>query len=96
MDDTKEKAMNMANDDLTLNEVLTDPMIRAVMRADGVTSSQFRTLLYSAANALENAKPEPGGARTHAAKLLAAPKRRLLAMVHPLAVRTGSACAACY
>jgi hypothetical protein len=96
VDDTKEKAMNMAHDDLTLNEVLTDPLIRAVMRADGVTSSEFKTLLYSAANALEHAKPEPGGARTHAAKLLAAPKRRLLAMVHPLSVRADQACVACF
>ena len=29
--------MHQANSDLTIHEVLTDPMIRAVMRADGVT-----------------------------------------------------------
>ena len=27
--------MHQANSDLTIHEVLTDPMIRAVMRADG-------------------------------------------------------------
>lgn len=86
--------MNPANTDMTLDEVLNDPMIRAVMRADGVTSSEFKTLLFSAASALRHAEPSIGGTKAHAAKLLAAPKRRLLSMVHPLAVRSRGPCIA--
>ena len=86
--------MNQANTDLTLDEVLSDPMIRAVMRADGVTSSEFKTLLYSAASALRHAEPSLGGTKAHATKLLSAPKRRLLSMVHPLAVRSSGPCIA--
>jgi len=79
--------------DPTLAELLSDPLTRAVMRADGVTSSEFKTLLYSAANALRHAAPS-NGTKAHAAKLLAAPKRRLLSMVHPLAVRSSGPCMA--
>ena len=49
--------MHQANSDLTITEVLTDPMIRAVMRADGVTTNEMKTLLYSAASALRQTQP---------------------------------------
>ncbi|OLP59189.1 hypothetical protein BJF93_04625 [Xaviernesmea oryzae] len=86
--------MNQAHDDLTLEEVLTDPMIRMMMRADGVTTSEMKTLLYSAASAMRGAENHEGGARAAAHRLMTAPKRRLLAMVHPLAMR-GEMCMAC-
>lgn len=86
--------MNQAYDDLTLDEVLSDPMIRIMMRADGVTTSEIKTLLYSAASALRSAQPQEGGARAAAHRLMTAPKRRLLSMVHPLAAR-GEMCMAC-
>lgn len=79
--------MHQANSDLTITEVLTDPMIRAVMRADGVTTNEMKTLLYSAASALRQTQPGSVSAN-HTANLLAAPKRRLLSMVHPLASRS--------
>lgn len=88
---------SFANDDLTLSEALADPMIRAVMRADKVTTSEFKMLMLSAANALRQpVPPATDGARQHATRLLAAPKRRLLAMVHPLAAGSAGHCAACY
>lgn len=80
--------MHQANSDLTISEVLTDPMIRAVMRADGVTTNEMKTLLYSAASALRETQPGEISAANHTANLLAAPKRRLLSMVHPLAARS--------
>ncbi|OLP53426.1 hypothetical protein BJF92_01345 [Rhizobium rhizosphaerae] len=86
--------MNQAHDDLTLNDVLTDPMIRMMMRADGVTTSEMKTLLYSAASAMRSAQSQDGGARAVAHRLMTAPKRRLLSMVHPLAAR-GEVCMAC-
>ncbi len=80
--------MQQPNSDLTISEVLSDPMIRAIMRADGVTTNEMKTLLYSAASALRQMQPGAVGAKSHTANLLAAPKRRLLSMVHPLAVRS--------
>ncbi|MCV9967097.1 hypothetical protein OIU34_35280 [Pararhizobium sp. BT-229] len=80
--------MHQANSDLTISEVLNDPMIRAVMRADGVTTNEMKTLLYSAASALRQTQPGTVSAKNHTANLLAAPKRRLLSMVHPLAARS--------
>lgn len=80
--------MHQANSDLTISEVLTDPMIRAIMRADGVTTNEMKTLLYSAASALRETQPGAVSAQNHTANMLAAPKRRLLSMVHPLAARS--------
>ncbi|KQY13720.1 hypothetical protein [Rhizobium sp. Root482] len=80
--------MHQPNSDLTISEVLTDPLIRAVMRADGVTTNEMKTLLYSAASALRQTQPGTTSARSHSVNLLAAPKRRLLSMVHPLAARS--------
>ncbi len=37
--------MTKRYDDLTIDEVMTDPMIRTVMRADRVEPRQFETLL---------------------------------------------------
>lgn len=79
--------MHQANSDMTITEVLSDPMIRAVMRADRVTTNEMKTLLYSAASALRQMEPGAVSAKNHTANLLAAPKRRLLSMVHPLASR---------
>ena len=84
--------MSEANSDLTISEVLNDPLIRAVMRADRVTTNEMKTLLYSTANALAQTVPNPSNSRSHAARLLAAPKRRLLSMVHPLSVRSSGIC----
>lgn len=39
----------MMQDDLTLSQVLTDPLIRQLMRADGVTFADFAALLENAA-----------------------------------------------
>ena len=80
--------MHQANSDLTITEVLNDPMIRSVMRADRVTTNEMKTLLYSAASAMRETQPGEISASKHTANLLAAPKRRLLSMVHPLASRS--------
>ncbi|KQS83248.1 MULTISPECIES: hypothetical protein [unclassified Rhizobium] len=77
--------MHPASSDLTITEALGDPMIRAIMRADGVTTTEMKTLLYSAASALRQMQPGSVSAKNHTTNLLAAPKRRLLSMVHPLA-----------
>lgn len=80
--------MHQTDSDLTISEVLSDPMIRSLMRADGVTTNEMKTLLYSAASAMREMQPGAVSAKSHTANLLAAPKRRLLSMVHPLAVRS--------
>ncbi|MBY3181773.1 hypothetical protein HFO24_08830 [Rhizobium laguerreae] len=41
------------NDELTITEALRDPLIAIVMRADGVTSEEFKRLLEAAAGELK-------------------------------------------
>jgi hypothetical protein len=41
------------NDELTITEALRDPLIAIVMRADGVTSEEFKRLLETAARELD-------------------------------------------
>ena len=41
------------NDELTISEALRDPLIAMVMRADGVTSEEFKRVLQTAARAVE-------------------------------------------
>ncbi|WP_113210376.1 hypothetical protein [Rhizobium sp. BK512] len=41
------------DEELTISEVLRDPLIATVMRADGVTSEEFRRLLETVARRLE-------------------------------------------
>ncbi|MDU0305998.1 hypothetical protein [Rhizobium sp. 10PS4] len=41
------------NDELTITEALRDPLIAIVMRADGVTSEEFKQLLEATARELK-------------------------------------------
>ncbi|MBY3174299.1 hypothetical protein HFO39_21205 [Rhizobium leguminosarum] len=41
------------NEELTITEALRDPLIAIVMRADGVTSEEFKRLLEAAARELK-------------------------------------------
>ncbi|MBY5816349.1 hypothetical protein [Rhizobium leguminosarum] len=41
------------NEELTITEALRDPLIAIVMRADGVTSEEFKRLLEAAAGELK-------------------------------------------
>ncbi|WEZ82321.1 hypothetical protein P6U16_14315 [Rhizobium sp. 32-5/1] len=52
--------MYQAQTDLTLNEVLTDPLIRAVMHADGVQMAEFKSLLQTAARGIRQREPAKG------------------------------------
>jgi len=98
--------MYQTQTDLTLNEVLTDPLIRAVMRADGVQMAEFKSLLHTAASAIrqKQAAREPSGrapARQPEAGfaeegLFAGRKRRLLAMIKPPGGANDAMCVGCY
>ncbi len=46
--------------DLTIEDVLADPMILAMRRADHVDAAGFETLLRSKARVLAVTSPEPG------------------------------------
>lgn len=48
--------MRKTREDLTIDEVLHDPMIAMVMRADGVRLDDFKQLLESAARRVEQPK----------------------------------------
>nr|WP_183929529.1 hypothetical protein [Rhizobium mongolense] len=41
------------NDELTISEALRDPLIAMLMRADGVTSEEFKRVLQTAAREVE-------------------------------------------
>ncbi len=93
--------MYQAQTDLTLNEVLTDPLIRAVMRADGVQMAEFKSLLHTAAGRLRQREPAKATTRQADAgsmeeSLFAGRKRRLLAMIKPPGGATDAMCAGCY
>ncbi|TCL69783.1 hypothetical protein [Rhizobium sp. BK251] len=42
--------------DMTMSEVLSDPLILSVARADGFTPNEFKGLLSAAANKLEQSR----------------------------------------
>jgi len=44
--------MNRCRDDLTLSEALSDPLIRAVMKADGVNVQELGAMLRGVADNL--------------------------------------------
>lgn len=93
--------MYQAQTDLTLNEVLTDPLIRAVMRADGVQMAEFKSLLQTAASAIRQRQTDKSYSRQEETGsveegLFAGRKRRLLAMIKPPTVGTDAMCAGCY
>ncbi|TDW32391.1 hypothetical protein EV128_107260 [Rhizobium azibense] len=47
------------NDELTISEALRDPLIAMVMRADGVTSEEFKRVLRTAAREMETKLANP-------------------------------------
>jgi hypothetical protein len=93
--------MYQAQTDLTLNEVLTDPLIRAVMRADGVQMADFKSLLQTAARGIRQREPAKAPTRQAEAgsmeeSLFAGRKRRLLAMIKPPGGASDAMCVGCY
>jgi hypothetical protein len=47
--------MTMSRDELTIEQLLSDPVTRAVMEADGVDPSELEAMLRSMATAIERA-----------------------------------------
>lgn len=85
--------MNQNTDEMTLDEIFGDPLILAVMRADGLALNEFKELMYSAAKALKArdgtslvAKFQPPD---HAASA-----KRLVATMQPLFARSFGPCSA--
>ena len=56
------------HNDLTLDEVLSDPMIGVAMRADHVDPRHFETLLRATARRLETSRPKAQPAAVLAAR----------------------------
>src|SRR4051794_11742546 len=44
-DNTKERSMRWCHDELTLEDMLSDPLIETLMRADGVDAGELRPAL---------------------------------------------------
>ncbi len=86
--------MNHTTNEMTLAEIFGDPLILAVMRADGVTLNEFKELMYSAATSLKTRDGTAlvGKPRTTAPTALS--KRTLVTTMQPLFGRSFEACTA--
>lgn len=84
--------MSQIQGDLTISEVLNDPLILSVARADGMRPSEFKTFLYSSADRLHR-KP---AAKTAAYQTAALPHRKLQALFPVAEQRDNTCAAACY
>jgi hypothetical protein len=76
--------MSHMTDEMTLAEIFGDPLIRAVMHADGVGLDEFKDLMHAAARALTT-RDGTGLAGKFRTTALAAPsKRTFVATMQPL------------
>ena len=86
--------MNHTTDEMTLAEIFGDPLILAVMRADGIALTDFRDLMYSAARALKARDGRGLVGRRQTTSLAASSKRTLVATVQPLFAGSFESCSA--
>ena len=86
--------MNDTMDEMTLAEIFGDPLIRAVMRADGVALNDFKELMYSAATSLKARDGTALGGQIHTTGLAASSKRTLVGTMQPLFAGFFEPCAA--
>lgn len=86
--------MNHTKDDMTLAEIFGDPLIRAVMRADGVALNDFKDLMHSAARSLTTRDGTPLGGKVRTTGLTALSKRTLVAAMQPMLARSFEPCSA--
>ena len=86
--------MNHTTDEMTLAEIFGDPMIRAVMRADGVALSDFKELMHSAARSLRTRDVTAVAGKLRSPDLAASSKRSLVATMRPLLAGSFEQCSA--
>jgi hypothetical protein len=86
--------MNHTKDDMTLAEILGDPLIGAVMRADGIALNDFKELMHSAARSLKTRDGTPLGGKVRTNGLAALSKRTLVATMQPVFVGSFEPCSA--
>ncbi|OJF94938.1 hypothetical protein [Pararhizobium antarcticum] len=103
--------MYQTQTEMTLDEVLTDPLIRAVMRADGVQMAEFKSQMQAAASAIRQKQAARASSRQTSSRaaafrqpegsfaeegLFAGRKRRLLAMIQPPGGANDALCVGCH
>ncbi|KJF65351.1 hypothetical protein [Rhizobium nepotum] len=86
--------MKHTTDEMTLAEIFRDPLIRAVMRADGVGLDDFEELMYSAATFLKTRDGTAFGGQFETAGPVASSKRTLVTTIQPLFAGFFKPCAA--
>lgn len=86
--------MNQTTDDMTLDEIFGDPLILAVMRADGIALKDFKDLMHSAARALKARDGTALVGKLQATGLAASSKRTLAATMQPLFACSFEPCSA--
>ncbi|WP_425965007.1 hypothetical protein [Rhizobium nepotum] len=85
--------MKHTTDEMTLAEIFGDPLIRAVMRADGVGLDDFKESMYSAATSLMTRDGAAFGGQFETTEP-AASKRTLVTTMQPLFAGFFKPCAA--
>jgi len=86
--------MNQITNDMTLAEIFSDPLILAVMRADGIALKDFKDLMYSAARSLKTRDGKVLVGTLPKTGPTASPKRALVATMQPLFARSFGPCTA--
>ncbi|MBN7806521.1 hypothetical protein [Agrobacterium rosae] len=86
--------MKNTKDEMNLAEIFGDPLILAVMRADGVALNEFKELMYSAARSLKMRDGTALTGKFRTPSLAASSKRTLVATMQPLFVGSFEPCCA--
>ncbi|MCI9868848.1 hypothetical protein RHIZ_23145 [Rhizobium skierniewicense] len=86
--------MNHKTDEMTRAEIFGDPLILAVMRADGIALNDFKDLMYSAARALKTRDGNALVGKLRTTAPTASSKRTLVATMQPLFVGSFEPCSA--
>lgn len=86
--------MNNTTDEMTLAEIFSDPLILAVMRADGVALNDLKETMYSAARSLKTRNGTVPGEKLRAAARPASSKRTPVATMRPLFAGSFEPCSA--
>lgn len=76
--------MNVLANEMTLDELFGDPLILAVMRADGVSLNELKELMYSAQRALKARDGTALSAKLRTSGRAVSSKRQLVASMQPI------------
>ena len=86
--------MKHTTDEMTLAEIFWDPLIHAVMHADGIALNDFKDMMYSAARSLKTRDGTALSGTFRTTGLAASSQRTLVATMRPLFTGSFEPCSA--